>query len=111
MDVDTYAVTNSKSLGASRLGLAEYTWWSEALHGVAGSPGVSFGARGQPYGYATSFPQPILMSAAFDDDLIGKVANIIGNEARAFANGGRASVDFWVRYHTWLLPNRTRAGG
>lgn len=28
------------SPGVSRLGLPPYQWWSEALHGVAGSPGV-----------------------------------------------------------------------
>lgn len=36
------------------------------------------------------------MSAAFDDDLIYQVATIIGTEARAFANGGKAPVDFWT---------------
>jgi beta-D-xylosidase 4 len=39
---------------------------------------------------------PLQMSAAFDDDLIFKIANIIGNEARAFGNGGKAPVDFWT---------------
>jgi beta-D-xylosidase 4 len=39
---------------------------------------------------------PLLMSAGFDDDLIFKIANIIGNEARAFGNGGKAPVDFWT---------------
>lgn len=39
---------------------------------------------------------PLLMSAAFDDDLIFKIANIIGNEARAFGNAGKAPVDFWT---------------
>jgi beta-D-xylosidase 4 len=39
---------------------------------------------------------PILMSAAFDDDLIFKVATTISTEARAFGNGGMAPVDFWT---------------
>jgi beta-D-xylosidase 4 len=39
---------------------------------------------------------PLLMSAAFDDDLIHKVATIIGTEARAFGNGGKAPFDFWT---------------
>lgn len=39
---------------------------------------------------------PILMSAAFDDDLIYKVATVISTEARAFGNGGMAPVDFWT---------------
>lgn len=36
------------------------------------------------------------MAAAFDDDLIFDIANIIGNEARAFGNAGKAPVDFWT---------------
>jgi beta-D-xylosidase 4 len=36
------------------------------------------------------------MSAAFDDDLIHEIAVIIGNEARAFGNGGVAPVDYWT---------------
>jgi beta-D-xylosidase 4 len=39
---------------------------------------------------------PLLMSAAFDDDLIYKVAKVIGTEARAFGNSGKAPFDFWV---------------
>jgi beta-D-xylosidase 4 len=36
------------------------------------------------------------MAAAFDDDLIYRIGNIIGNEARAFGNSGKAPVDFWT---------------
>ena len=63
------------------------------MHGVAGAPGINFT---KPFTNATSFPMPLLMSAAFDDDLVHQVANIIGNEARAFGNGGVAPVDFWT---------------
>jgi beta-D-xylosidase 4 len=77
----------------SRLGLPAYNWWGEALHGVAGAPGINFTGD---FKTATSFPMPLQMSAAFDDDLIFKIANIIGNEARAFGNGGKAPVDFWT---------------
>ncbi|KNG50748.1 glycoside hydrolase family 3 protein [Stemphylium lycopersici] len=83
----------SKSKGVPRLGLPAYNWWGEALHGVAGAPGINFT---EPFSNATSFPMPLLMSAAFDDDLIYQIANVIGNEARAFGNGGVASVDYWT---------------
>ena len=49
-----------------------------------------------PFSYATSFPQPILMSAAFDDPLIQAIASIIGTEGRAFNNAGRAGLDYWT---------------
>ncbi|KAI0021200.1 glycoside hydrolase family 3 protein [Xylariomycetidae sp. FL0641] len=84
-----------KSKGTARLGLAPYDWWSEALHGVAWSPGVEFNGSGE-YASATSFANPILMSAAFDDDLIRDVAETISTEARAFSNAGRAGLDFWT---------------
>jgi beta-D-xylosidase 4 len=87
--------TGSTSPGVPRLGLPAYTWWQEALHGVASSPGVNFSAKGD-YSYATSFPQPILMGAAFDDELIKAVATVISTEARAFNNDGRAGLDFWT---------------
>lgn len=54
-----------------RLGLPEYNWWNECLHGVARS------------GIATMFPQAIGMAATFDTDMMKKVADIISDEARA----------------------------
>ena len=90
-------ILNSGSVapGSSRLGLPPYSWDSEALHGVAGSTGVSFASPfGANYSYATSFPAPISMAAAFDDILIGEVGILIGTEARAFYNGGHASLTF-----------------
>ncbi|KAG2104344.1 glycoside hydrolase family 3 protein [Suillus discolor] len=87
--------TVNKSPGVPRLGLPAYQWWSEALHGVANSPGVNFSTSGE-FSYATSFPQPILMSAAFDDELIRSVGSIVGMEGRAFNNYGRAGLDFWT---------------
>lgn len=54
-----------------RLGIPAYNYWNEALHGVARA------------GVATVFPQAIGMAAAFDDELIGKVAEAISTEGRA----------------------------
>jgi beta-glucosidase len=54
-----------------RLGVPEYNWWNEALHGVARS------------GLATSFPQAIGMAATWDDSLMFKMATVISDEARA----------------------------
>ncbi|KAI0909183.1 glycoside hydrolase family 3 protein [Ustulina deusta] len=85
----------NSSPGTARLGLAPYEWWSEALHGVAGSPGVAFSTSGD-YSGATSFASPILMSAAFDDKLIHAVADAVSTEARAFSNAGRAGLDYWT---------------
>lgn len=53
------------------LGIPEYEWWNECLHGVARA------------GVATVFPQAIGMAATWDPDLIGEEAEIISTEARA----------------------------
>lgn len=86
---------SSHSLGAERLGLPRYDWWSEALHGVAYSPGVHFADSGN-FSSATSFPLPITISAGFDDGLVQVIGETVGAEARAFANAGRAGLDFWT---------------
>jgi beta-glucosidase len=57
-----------------RLGVPEYDWWNEALHGVAFS------------GVATVFPQSIGLGATFDQKLVGRVADVISTEARAKYN-------------------------
>ena len=54
-----------------RLGVPSYDWWNECLHGVARA------------GRATVFPQAIGLAAAFDDDLVHRVATAISDEARA----------------------------
>lgn len=83
------ANVNNEAPGSKRLGLPEYEWWSEALHGVADSPGVEFADSGN-FSFATSFPQPILIGAAFDDELVNAMAKVTSMEARVFNNGGRA---------------------
>ncbi|KAI1343583.1 glycoside hydrolase superfamily [Xylariaceae sp. FL0016] len=83
------------SPGVSRLGLPSYEWWNEALHGVARSRGVQFANAGN-FSYATSFPQPITMGAAFDMPLIRSVAETTSTEARAFSNAGRCGLNFWT---------------
>ena len=57
-----------------RLGIPEYNWWNECLHGVARA------------GAATSFPQAIGMAATWNPQLIFKVADVISSEARAKFN-------------------------
>ncbi len=57
-----------------RLGIPEYNWWNEGLHGVARA------------GTATVFPQAIGLAAAFNDSLIYQVASAISDEFRAKYN-------------------------
>jgi len=54
-----------------RLGLKPYSWWNEALHGVARN------------GYATVYPMPIAMAATFNVPLIQQTFSEIGKEAHS----------------------------
>jgi len=65
-------VYNSPAL--KRLGIPEYNWWNEALHGVARN------------GIATVFPQAIGLAATWDTSLMFRVATVISDEARAKYN-------------------------
>ena len=51
---------------------------------------------GMNFSYATSFPAPILSSAAFDDVLIFQIGETVGREGRAFGNNGFAGFDYWA---------------
>lgn len=54
-----------------RLGVPQYDWWNEGLHGVARA------------GNATVFPQAIAMAATFDEPLLHEIADVISTEFRA----------------------------
>ena len=54
-----------------RLGVPQYNWWNECLHGVGRA------------GLATVFPQAIGLAATFDVELVGRIATAISDEARA----------------------------
>jgi beta-glucosidase len=54
-----------------RLGIKNFNWWSEALHGLANNNDV------------TVFPQPIGMAASFNDELVYKIFNATSDETRA----------------------------
>ena len=64
-----------------RLGIPEYNWWNESLHGVARA------------GTATSFPQAIGLGATFDAELLGEVGEVCSTEGRAKYNEYKANGD------------------
>jgi len=74
-----------------RLGIPEYNWWNECLHGVARA------------GLATVFPQAIGLGATWDEDLMFRISTAISDEARAkhhnFAKKGKRFIyqglTFW----------------
>lgn len=64
----------NKSAAIPRLGIAEYDWWNEALHGVARA------------GLATVFPQAVAMAATWNAPLLREIGDAVSTEARAKYN-------------------------
>ena len=67
-----------------RLGVPEYNWWNEGLHGVARA------------GLATVYPQAIGLGATWDEEMMFRVSTAISDEARAkhhnFVRKGKRSL-------------------
>ncbi|MDR0819703.1 MAG: glycoside hydrolase family 3 C-terminal domain-containing protein [Oscillospiraceae bacterium] len=82
------------SKAVERLGIPEYNYWNEALHGVARA------------GTATSFPQAIALAAMFDAELLFNVADAISTEGRAKYNAAsnRGDRDIYKGLTFWS-PN------
>lgn len=77
-----------------RLEIPKYNWWNECLHGVARA------------GRATIFPQAIGLGAAFDEDLLYRIASAISDEARAkYAAASRAGNRGQYMGLTFWTPN------
>lgn len=62
---------NYESAAVESLGIPEYNWWNECLHGVARS------------GIATVYPQAIGLAASWDKEMLHRVATAISDEGRA----------------------------
>ncbi len=81
---------NEEAAPVPRLGINNYKYWSEALHGVMG-------------GGFTVFPQAIAMASTWDPDLVFQVTTAISDEGRAainrdkymFGYPGYHYLDFW----------------
>ena len=65
------ALMQNNSPAIPRLGIPQFAWWSEALHGIGRN------------GYCTLFPSCIGMASSFDDALLERIYTAIGNEGRA----------------------------
>lgn len=85
-------IFNAKAV--ERLGVKEYNWWNEALHGAARS------------GMATVFPQAIGLAATFSEELLQKVAEVIAVEGRAKYNTFQKYEDYGIyKGLTFWSPN------
>ena len=64
------AMMEHQNPAIERLGIPAYSWWNEALHGVARN------------GYATVYPQPIGLAATFDVPAVKQMFSWIAEEGR-----------------------------
>ena len=62
-----------------RLGIPQFQWWNEALHGVGRN------------GFATVFPITMAMAASWDDALLHQVFTAVSDEARVKAQQAKRS--------------------
>ncbi len=78
-----------------RLGIKNFNWWSEALHGVANQ------------GNVTVYPEPIGMAASWNDELVYQVFDQTSDEARAAYNKWHADGHRDQRFHSlsFWTPN------
>lgn len=84
------------SKGIRRLGIPDYNWWNECLHGVARSTEK-----------VTVFPQPIGLAATFNPEELFKSAEMISDEGRAVYNASVKKANTLQRYTglTFWTPN------
>ena len=77
-----------------RLGIPQFQWWNEALHGVGRN------------GFATVFPITMGMAASWDDALLHKVFTAVSDEARVKARQAKRAGDI-KRYQSlsFWTPN------
>ena len=77
-----------------RLGIPQFQWWNEALHGVGRN------------GFATVFPITMGMAASWDDALLHKVFTAVSDEARVKAKQAKRAGDI-KRYQSlsFWTPN------
>ena len=68
---EKFGLMMNSSKGVERLGIPDYDWWNEALHGVARA------------GLATVYPQAIALAATFDPENQYQAFSYISDEARA----------------------------
>ena len=77
-----------------RLGIPQFQWWNEALHGIGRN------------GFATVFPITMAMAASWDDALLHRVFTAVSDEARVKAQQAKRSGDI-KRYQSlsFWTPN------
>lgn len=83
LDEKALQTITSSAAAIPRLGVSEYNYWSEGLHGVARS------------GRATSFPHGLGIASTWNADLVYEMGDAISDEARGYSNGTGKGLSYW----------------
>src|SRR4051812_20050927 len=78
-----------------RLGVQQYGWWNEALHGVSRSQVLTSQQNATTLTNTTSYPIDQSLGASWDPGLIYRVASQIGDEAREVSAHNTLNLDFY----------------
>ena len=92
------------SNGIERIGLPVYHFRQNAIHGLC--CGALYEAAGQDWSNSTQFPHIIGVGATFNRAMMRELGEVISDEARAFANAGRAGLDWYTHSHTGHTVNQ-----
>lgn len=88
------SLMNFNSTAVPRLGIPQYNWWSEALHGIGFA------------GKATVFPMPVAMASSFDDELLREIFTKVSDEGRVKNRMARESGEVGIYQGlTFWTPN------
>lgn len=78
-----------------RLGVAEYWYPGENLNGIANISLWYGNEAGNAQSAASSFPSTLSQGSTWNTELIGQMADAIGDEARAFYNTSKKGLSHW----------------
>lgn len=79
----------SSAAAIPRLGVSQYNYWSEGLHGVARS------------GNATSFPHGLGIASTWNTDLVQEMGDAISDEARGYSNEKGKGLSYCLLRSIW----------
>jgi beta-glucosidase len=85
---------SSRAAAVSSLGIREYGWWNEALHGVSAMQ-LNASGNATTLTNTTSYPIALSLGSTWDPELMYREAAMISDEAREVAPDNIRNLSFW----------------
>ncbi len=87
-------MNSSMAAAIPSLGVHQWSWWNEALHGVA-AEGMQNNQNAAPLWNTTSYPSPVALGSTWDPALQYREARMIASEAREVEKNNTLNMDFY----------------